>query len=196
VLNRILSLVLLTSGISACAHHGDFIWADDLAPEALMVQPYRILALDRVAVSVWNQPKLSADVQVRPDGNATLPLLGDVALAGLTPGDAATEVERLLDGLVVEPQVTVTVASPQPASVSVLGEVRTPGMYTVRPGEGVLHALAKAGGLSQFAQANAVFVLRKDPRPMRVRFDYATLRRGSGLGALFQLRDGDVVVVE
>jgi hypothetical protein len=41
-----------------------------------------------------------------------------------------------------------------------------------------------------------IFVVRKDPEPMRIRFSYKQLSRGEGRGIQFQLRDGDIIVVE
>jgi protein involved in polysaccharide export with SLBB domain len=61
--------------------------------------------------------------------------------------------------------------------------------------DGVLAAIARAGGLTEFAKKSRIFVLRKEPEPMRVRFDYGELARGEG-PASFRLQEGDVIVVE
>jgi hypothetical protein len=79
----------------------------------------------------------------------------------LTPAAAAAEVKKRLDGLVVDPHVAVSLTSYRVATVSVVGEVRQAGSYPLRPGEGVLELLARAGGLSEFANKGRIFVVRR-----------------------------------
>ncbi|MFT3768660.1 MAG: SLBB domain-containing protein [Minicystis sp.] len=106
--------------------------------------------------------------------------------------------EARLKPFIVAPSVTVTLDEVQPARVSVLGEVTHPGVFVIPPGAGVLHALALAGGLTEFAGKDRVFVLRPRPRsaPLRVRFRYEDFSRGVGRCATFTLEPGDAVIVE
>ncbi|MBI1948651.1 MAG: polysaccharide biosynthesis/export family protein [Deltaproteobacteria bacterium] len=187
-----LALALAASG---CATDGKFVWVDELDREDLKPAPYLVAPGDRLVVNVWNQPPLSGEVLVRPDGNITLPLMGDVQVAGVTPQQAAEAVARKLTGLVVEPHVAVSLAGTREPTVSVLGEVQQAGSFPLRPGEGVLEVLARAGGLSEFARKDAIFVVRRS-QGLRVRFDYQRLARAVGAGVAFELQDGDVVVVE
>ena len=66
----------------------------------------------------------------------------------------------------------------------------------------MLQALAAAGGLTEWAHRDRIFVLRygywadENPAPARIRFRWDALARGAGRSATFQLRAGDVVVVE
>lgn len=187
--------ILIALVASACATDGKFVWVDELDREDLKPAPYLVAAGDRLVVNVWNQPPLSGEVLVRPDGNITLPLVGDVHVAGGTPHQAGEAIVRKLAGLVVEPHVAVSLAGTRDPTVSVLGEVQQAGSYALRPGEGVLEMLARAGGLSEFARKDAIFVVRRS-QGLRVRFDYQRLARGVGAGVTFELQDGDVVVVE
>lgn len=189
-------LAFVALGLTQACSHTPYVWVDALPPAAMAPDAYRIQAGDTISVLVWNQQKLSGDVKVRPDGQVTLPLLGDVAVSNLTPQGAAQQVEHRLDGLVVEPKVTVTVKEGQPASFSVVGEVKTPGSYPLHSSTGLLEALAMAGGLSEFANGNRIFVIRKDQNMQRIRFTYGKLSHAEGRGVLFVLRDGDIVVVE
>lgn len=187
------SLSLISWG---CASTSPFVWVDDLPPAALAPEAYRIAPEDTISVQVWNQQKLSGDVKVRPDGQVTLPLLGDVAVGNLTPSGAAQQIEHRLQGLVVEPKVTVSVKEGQPASFSVVGEIKASGSYPLHSGMGLLQALATAGGLTEFSNPNKIYVIRKDTGLRRIRFTYGKLAHAEGRGVLFQLRDGDIVVVE
>jgi polysaccharide export outer membrane protein len=96
---------------------------------------------------------------------------------------------------VVSPQVTITVEESQPTSVSVLGEVAHPGIYTLDPSAGVLQALAAAGGFTEYASRDSIYLVRRPPSP-RIRFAFSALSQGEGRAAAFRLRAGDVVIVE
>jgi polysaccharide export outer membrane protein len=163
---------------------------------------YRIGPGDILSVRVWNQDTMSAPrTRVRDDGMISLPFLQDIEAEGLTPTELAKRLEVRLKSFVVTPIVTVTVEEIRPVHASVLGEVTRPGQYPLDRGSGVLQALAAAGGMTQYADANAIYVIRQDPKAnpsgqTRIRFQYKSLVHGSGPGAAFRLRDGDVVVVE
>lgn len=181
---------------SGCIHLDPYVWVDDLPENAYQPDAYRIQPGDSLHVSIWNQDELTGDVRVRADGQITLPLVGDVPVAGLTPTDASDMITKRLDGLVLNPAVAVAVREGRLPQVSVLGEVRTAGQFTFSRDETVLHLIAKAGGLTEFAQPDAIFVVRKGHEQKRVRFSYDELSRGKGRGLEFKLRDGDVIVVE
>lgn len=185
----------LSSLLFACALDGPYVWVDDLSANALKPPPYKVQLGDQLVVNVWNQAALSGEVLVRPDGNITMPLVGDVYVFGLTPPEAAREVSKKLTGMVVDPNVAVSLLSKREATVSVVGEVQASGSYDLRPGEGVLEMLARAGGLSEFADRSRVFVVRR-AEGVRVRLDYDKLAKGEGAAVKFMLQDGDVIVVQ
>jgi polysaccharide biosynthesis/export protein len=181
--------------VAGCITDGPYVWVDDLSAGALKPPPYKVMPGDRLVVNVWNQAPLSGEVLVRPDGNITMPLVGDVYVLGMTPPEISDAVGQKLHGYVVEPHVAVALGGIRSPTVSVVGEVRTAGSFELRPGEGVLEVIARSGGLSEFASKNRIFVIRRS-EAMRVRFDYEKLSRAHGAGVHFFLQDGDVVVVE
>ena len=75
-------------------------------------------------------------------------------------------------------------------------EVRTVGTLSLEPGAGLLQALAQAGGPSDFADREAIYVLRRQPEFKRIRFTYAALIQNTDGAATFPLKTGDVIVVE
>ena len=93
------------------------------------------------------------------------------------------------------PNVTVTVEEFQPLTVSVIGEVAHPGTVALERHAGVLQALANAGGLTENASRDDIYVLRGAPIAQRIRFTYDWLTQNPPSHS-FQLRSGDVVVVE
>jgi polysaccharide export outer membrane protein len=136
---------------------------------------------------------MSGEFEVRPAGELLLPVSGRVMAVGLTAPELAQQLTTRLRGLLADPRVTVVIAARRAANVSLLGEVRAPGRFELREGEGILEALARAGGMTPFADEDRIFVVRRG-LPSRVRFRFRDLV--AGRGNAFELLDGDVVVVE
>lgn len=155
-----------------------------------------IIPGDKLQVVVAGQTDMSGEFDVRPSGEVMLPTAGRFNTAGRTPEALAAEVTNRLRGVLADPRVNILLAvRPQP-TVSVLGEVKTPGRFTLNNNEGMLDLLARAGGLSMFANEDAIYVIqRANPGP-RIRFRYSDLAAADPASLRFRLHDGDVVIVE
>jgi polysaccharide biosynthesis/export protein len=92
--------------------------------------------------------------------------------------------------------VTITVEEAHPCLIYVAGEVGHPGAFAIESAPGVLQALVQAGGLSQNARTDRIFVLRDTPARTRIGFTYDALTRMNGNAPSFRLQPGDVIVVE
>ncbi|MBF5042593.1 polysaccharide export protein [Aggregicoccus sp. 17bor-14] len=188
-----LGLLALLSG---CKHAGAYTWVDQVAPEP-EASEYQIVRGDTLSVRVFGQEGMSARARVREDGKISLPFLQDVQVVGYTPPVLAQQLQTRLKDYFANPVVTVALEEPRPFTVSVMGEVARPGLVQVeRSNPGVLPALASAGGLTPFADHDAIFVLRPGSPPRRIRFKYEALTTAEGRAAAFRLQSGDVVVVE
>jgi len=197
---REVSLVLVVVGalgVAGCAPSGKWTWVRDLPASADFSGDYLISAGDVISVRVVNQDSMSTKAKVRNDGRVALPLLGDVEVRGKKPASVRAELEARLKEFIVAPSVTVNIEEIAPVTVSVLGEVGHPGVVQMTDGAGgVAQALAAAGGLTDYASHDRIFVLRGGDKPLRVRFTYDDLSGGEMASTRFQLRRGDVVVVE
>ena len=182
----------------ACAAAGPYVWADDYLAAARNepAQAYRIAIGDVVAVRVFGHDDFSARERVRDDGKVSLPLLRDTQAAGYTPEILADQIRARLKDYINAPVVTITLEETRPLIVSVLGEISHPGQYTLEKGAGVLEALAAGGGLTDFAHADRIFVLRRDPQIVRIRTTFTALSRGQGQANALRLQRGDCVIVE
>jgi polysaccharide export outer membrane protein len=173
------------------------VWGHRVDPATLFTRDaeYRIQHGETLNVRVFNQDGLSTRARVRSDGRIDIPLAGEVLVVGKRPAELAHEVEERLKPFVVSPDVAVSIEESLTTVVSVVGEVGRPGVISLdgAAGAGVLQALAAAGGVTEYADRDGIFVLRKS-FPHRIRFTYEGLTHK--LGARFQLQDGDVVVVE
>src|SRR3954469_9119236 len=94
---------------------------------AALPPDYRLAIGDKLRVEVYKDPQLSQSLQVRPDGKVTLPLIGDIAAAGLTSVDLRERIASALKEYVTNPVVTVIVVETVPPVVYVMGEVTNPG---------------------------------------------------------------------
>jgi polysaccharide biosynthesis/export protein len=192
-------LAAALGALCACRHAGEYVWARDVAVDAAADPSYVIAPGDVLAVRVWNDEGLGGRTRVRSDGKISLPFVDDVAAAGMGPRDLARTLETRLAGYVNTPRVTIALEEERLVTVSVLGEVAKPGVYDLVAGSGVLQALASAGGPTQWASGDRIFVLRRRAEggaPLRIRFVQDALQHAEDASAAFRLRRGDVVVVE
>ena len=169
------------------------------AKAAAAVDPatYVIGAQDVLQISVWQEPELSApSVPVRPDGMISLPLLNDVQASGLTPTQLSAALRDRMKKLVQEPQVTVIVTAINSKRIYILGEVTRPGPMQLLSDMTVLQAISTAGGLSQYANAKNIYVLRSDNgSQVRLPFKYKAVLKGKDPKQEIALRPGDTIVV-
>jgi polysaccharide export outer membrane protein len=193
----VVTAIACAAGLASCASYpeGRFVWVDHYEPPA-SVPSDAIGPGDVLDVRVLGQEQLSAKVRVRDDGNITLPFLNDLHAAGRTAADVRGLVESGLKEYVNTPVVTVAIDKAQPEPVLILGEVARPGKYPFEPGMGMLQALALAGGLTEYAHKDRLYVLRGSPQPTRIRFDLRWLMLGEGRGPSFTLQPGDAIVAE
>lgn len=130
---------------------------------------------DVIEVSVYQEKDLSATVPVRPDGKISLPLIGEMPASGKTAVELQKEIAQKLKQFIADPAVTVVVKEVNSPKVSVLGEVKTPGVYKIKDRATLLDAVALAGGLSDFAKKDKITVFRLEPngdvRLIKVNFD-------------------------
>jgi polysaccharide export outer membrane protein len=116
-----------------------------LAAEEVDSRAYRLAPGDRITVTVFGQPELSGDLLIDDAGTIAFPLTGPIDVKGLTLLECQKRVgDRLADGILRTPSVSVRVAEPRP--LYVLGDVRLPGAYPFRYGSTVQSAVALAGG--------------------------------------------------
>jgi polysaccharide export outer membrane protein len=182
---------------SACAGPGTFVWYSEVSPDQLASSHEVVIHPgDTVSISVLGHADMSVKEKVRSDGRVAVPLIGEVDANGKRPAALRAELEGRLKDYIVSPSVMLNVDESLPMTIALLGEVMHPGVYTLEPSTGLAQALAAGGGITEYASRDRIFVVRQQPRRMRIRFTYDTVRRDEGHAATFPLRPGDVVVVE
>jgi len=134
--------------------------ASDVAPPAL-----RISAGDLLAVDVFDTPELSAKLRVSEKGDVDLPVAGSVPVGGLTAEEAAASIEQLLrdDNILKHPHVEVFVQEYATQGVSILGEVKNPGVYPDLGSHSLLDFISVAGGITPTAGKAVTITHKNDP---------------------------------
>ncbi|HEY9850285.1 MAG TPA: polysaccharide biosynthesis/export family protein, partial [Leptolyngbyaceae cyanobacterium] len=158
---------------------------------------YRIGPSDVLSVIVQRFPDLSANALVTPEGNIVLPLLGTVSVRGLTLEEAQEKIRLALNRYVINPVVTVGLATPRQVQVSITGAIARPGFYGLPFPPRLSSALLVAGGSTGQADLRQVRVRRflLDGSFIEQRIDLFTpLAAGDPLPDL-RLEDGDAVII-
>lgn len=158
---------------------------------------YRIGVGDSLRIDVWRNPDLSVVVPVRPDGKISVPLAGDVFVGDRTPEEVSATITERLSTYIRDPFVTVIVTdmgSHQYRSrVRVTGAVVAPASVPYRQGMTVLDLVLEAGGVNEFANADAAVLYRADGRRYEIDLD-KILKKGD-MTSNFPLQPGDVITI-
>lgn len=157
---------------------------------------YRVNPGDVLEISVWNEDDLQRELRVLPDGSISFPLCGSVNVAGKTLKAIKSELTQKLSDFIADPEVNVGVKSVEGNVVHVLGQVKNPGQFVMYRPMDVMQALSLAGGLTAFAKANDIIVLRRNETGQEaIEFEYGELESGDDLDKNHLLQSGDVIVV-
>ena len=151
---------------------------------------------DIFEVRVYGEKELSGVYRVGGAGEISFPLVGRIPVEGLSPTQVETIIEqRLGDGYLKHPYVTVFVKTYNSKAISVLGQVQTPGTFPYKPDMTVIHAISLAGGMLESAKANAVVVTRQEGG-QELGFTVPVRSISEGEVPNFFLKPGDIVFVQ
>ena len=158
---------------------------------------YTVKPGDILQISVWKEPALHGPVLVRPDGQFSFPLAGQMDARNKTVQDLQNEVTQKLRKYISDPVVTVSVQEIKGNKVYVIGQVQKPGDFVVNPRVDVMQALSMAGGTTPFAALGDIMILRRNDagQQQAIPFHYTDVVRGRNLDQNITLQAGDVVVV-
>ena len=194
--------ILFAGALIACIEGcgaGSYVWVDAFPAKGGEVEgAYTVASGDLLNIRVYNQDTISTRGRVGTDGKIAIPLVGEIDAKGLSPATLSRQIEERLRPFIVSPSVSILVEEAQPVKISVLGEIGHAGVISVPPGTRLLQVLALAGGITEYATRDRIFVLRdvKAGEPLRIRFTYQDLIRGVGRAGSFRVESGDAVVVE
>jgi polysaccharide export outer membrane protein len=152
---RLLAVAALTLTVGKTAVGAAVLPAMPAAPAAAATSgqfapvrgDYKIHPGDQLAVSVYGEPTLSQNVTVLPDSTIAFPMIGRVSLANQNTTQASATLRTAFSKFLREPIVSVGVVTEGQLTVMVLGNVKTPGKYTLPYNSHMTDAVAAAGGI-------------------------------------------------
>jgi polysaccharide export outer membrane protein len=202
--SRLLAVGLAASlALTGCGASSDA----QLAPASFVAmqegpgEEYIIGPLDQLTIHVWRNEELGAQVQVRPDGRITTPLVADLPAVGKTPTMLAQDIRLQLSQYIAEPLVTVIVnefAGTFSQQIRVVGATEKPASIPYRANMTVLDAMIAVGGLSEFAAGNRAKLIRFDKQVGRQRefgLRLGDLLKKGDSQANVMLQPGDVIII-
>jgi polysaccharide export outer membrane protein len=150
---------------------------------------------DVIHIGVWKNVDLTQTVTIGPDGFVSLPLLGDVYVAGMTANQLTQDLKAKLSSYMTNSQVSVSIVEIHSRQVFVTGQVGKPGGYPLVAPISVLQLIAQAGGLNTFANRKDIVILRgSGSQVKRLKFNYNNAVRGDPEQSI-SLQPGDTVIV-
>ena len=131
---------------------------------------------DILIIAVWQNPDLTQDAIVRPDGMISFPLIGDVLAKDRTVSQLDQEVTKRLKEYIRQPEVSISIKKLGGNKVMILGEVSKPGVYAVTGTKTILEAISLAGGFTKNSVASSVVLIRggfENPKAERLNLSKA-----------------------
>jgi polysaccharide export outer membrane protein len=160
---------------------------------------YRLMPGDQITMRCYYNPQLDEDIQVRPDGNISLSLVGEIHAAGKTAADLSQEITKGYAQYFVKPTAVVIVRQFTGNRVFTAGEVRTPGQFSLlTSARTVLESISASGGLTTEGTLTHVILIRRLPtqaRPMVAELNLADALSGDDPSQDVSLMPNDFVYV-
>ena len=157
---------------------------------------YRIDVGDILEINVWKEAELTREATVRLDGMISLPLIGDVMAAGYTPMELAKSLEGEIGEIIEEPSVTVILTASNSRVYYLVGNINSPGAFPLNTPINLLQAIAKAGGLGEWADKDNIMIVRRSSgKDEMIFFDYKKFVKGKDLSQNIMVHYGDTIVV-
>lgn len=158
---------------------------------------YTIGPGDILAIHIWKEPEISQEeVLVRIDGKISFPLIGDIKVAGLTPVQVRSVVQKKLKDYIETPTVAVIVKSQGSQQFYILGEIAHTGAYPLYKNLTILQAFALAGGFSEWAAKKEIILLRNEGGEEKIIIiNYKDIIKGKDFGQNVVLKADDTIIV-
>ena len=156
-------------------------------------QNYRLGPGDAVNIDIWGSSQESVTEVISPDGTIVIEGIGVIQLSGMTVAQAKAKLKRELGARYQDSQIELTLGQTRTITISVMGEVKVPGTYTMSAFASVFNALYMAGGPNNIGTLRNIKVYRNG-RLLSTVDVYDFLLNGNLSGDV-RLQDNDVITV-
>jgi polysaccharide export outer membrane protein len=156
---------------------------------------YQIGSPDQLEVTILPEPRIANSVMVRPDGNITVEVIGDVTAAGRSTEELAADIEQRFSTMKPGARVTVALIAGRSRSITVVGEVGRPSTIEIDRDIRLFEALGLVGGPTAFANKSEVRIVREGEDTSEILIANLDAIEGGDLTTDILVRDGDRIVV-
>jgi polysaccharide biosynthesis/export protein len=165
----------------------------------VVAQDYIVGEGDVLQITVYDHPDLTTTVRVSGEGTIIFPLIGHVKISGLTVSEVSHKIDDMLSqGYIVDPQVTVFIQEFRSQRVTIMGQVKNPGLYELKGYTTFLEVLSKAGDLTKDAGDKAIVKRKPDSQGKNEKIMTIDLKRLIEMGDTSQdipIVDGDSIYI-
>jgi polysaccharide biosynthesis/export protein len=172
------------------------------AVASALEQEYQIGEGDLLRITVYDNPDLDTVTRVSGEGRITFPLIGEIAVNGLTTVQVQKRIaDRLRDGIIRKPEVSVFIQEYKSKKVTTLGEFVKPGLIELRGNATLMEVISNAGGVTANAGETLVIkrkILKPDAAPSAdetITVPLAAFLEGRAAGEQVMVADGDSIYV-
>jgi len=200
-----LAALALSLSLSACT--GTRVRADRTTPLPRLLElskpftdrAYRLVVGDLMATRCYFNPQLDDELQVRPDGNISLSLIGELKAAGKTAAELSADISKAYAQFFLKSTAVVIVKQFNGHRISTAGELKLPGQFNLITGaRTVLESIAASGGATSEATLRQVVLIRKLPnqaQPLVAELDVSRALSGKDPSQNVDLMPGDFIYV-
>lgn len=182
------SALLLAGGLAACSGPSG-------APPGPQTLSYRVGPPDQLKITILPEPVIEREAIVRPDGMISVDLIGDVAAAGRTTEEIASDIQTRIARFKRDARVTVALAAALSSEITVLGEVGRPATFPLARQTRIVEALGTVGGPTVFAAKSRIRLIRTAEGKTQVyKVNLSAIQEGN-LSTNYMLQGGDLVYV-
>jgi len=152
---------------------------------------------DHIKVSVYEYPDMTTEARISENGKIRFPLIGEIALGGLSVQEAETRIADKLrsGGFVLKPQVNILVTSFRSQTVSVIGQVNRAGQYPIDRPSRISDMLAQAGGIAVNGSDQIVLTRTDGGKTTRYEIDQNAAFGGNDASKDIPVKGGDVIFI-
>lgn len=196
IASLLLTTLLLPAAVAVRAAETPMAAPANVAANAYVLRPGDILAITVLGYDEFVPPANASGPTgflVRPDGHFSFPLIGEVAVQGLTAGQLTEVLRTRLSEYLIEPKVTVNLAKLGGTRIYVLGEVVRPGSYEIEKAHNLLDAVTAAGGPTKDGAKRNVYIVRRGKPNEYQKVNLLAILKKGDYSQNVPLGEGDVV---
>jgi len=200
LLHKSVTILIGVAVLTSCSSGRPTYKASEIPETVSSNSPgYAVGPGDTLQIFVWDHQDLSTEVQVRPDGKISTPLVEDLQAAGRTPTQLARDIEGVLKEYIRTPVVTVIMqgfVGEGAQQIRVVGQAVAPSAIQFKQGMTVLDVMIAVGGLSEFAAGNKAKIVRKTADgEVEIKVKLDNLLNEGDVTQDIEMRPGDVLII-